>query len=152
LTEKNKLQNSFQKGKPAPFFIAENLLGQPATLLDYRGRFIAIDVWATWCGPCKRESPYFDELAEKYTDEKLVFVSVSVDEEKNDWKREADDKSKNVVQLWALQSDVFLHSYGIEGIPRFILIDPNGKIVSINMPRPSEQEFEAILQREVFKM
>ncbi len=151
LYNKNKLQNSFQRGKPAPFFVAENLLGELTTLMNFKGRFIAIDVWATWCGPCLEQSPYFDELAEKYTDEMLAFVSISVDEEKNDWKRDASDKSKNVLQLWAINKDIFMNAYGIDGIPRFMLIDPNGKIVNINMARPSEQEFEAILQREVFK-
>lgn len=151
LINKNRLQNSFQKGRPAPVFFAETLLGDTISLLNFKGRFIVIDVWATWCAPCKQESPYFDDLSEKYTSEKLAFVSISVDEEKYKWKRETGDKAKTILQLWALDKENFTNSYGIEGIPRFMLINPEGKIVNINMARPSEEEFETIIKREVVK-
>ena len=152
LIVKNRVQNSFQKGKPAAIFFAETLLGDTISLQSLKGRYLLIDVWATWCAPCKQESPYFDDLSEKYTSENLAFISISVDEEKFKWKRESGDKAKTVLQLWALNKEIFMSFYGIEGIPRFMLIDPEGKIVNINMARPSEEEFENILKREVLKI
>ena len=151
LIVKNKVQNSFQRGKPAAIFFAETLLGDTISLQNLRGRFLLIDVWATWCAPCKQESPYFDDLSEIYTSEKLAFISISVDEEKFKWKRESGDKAKTVLQLWALNKEIFMSSYGIEGIPRFMLISPDGKIININMARPSEEEFENIIKREILK-
>ena len=152
LIVKNRVQNSFQKGKPAAIFFAETLLGDTISLQSLKGRYLLIDVWATWCAPCKQESPYFDDLSEKYTSENLAFISISIDEEKFKWKRESGDKAKTVLQLWALNKEIFMSFYGIEGIPRFMLIDPEGKIVNINMARPSEEEFENILKREVLKI
>ena len=151
LVVKNRVQNSFQKGKPAAMFSAETLLGDTISLQSLRGRYLLIDVWATWCAPCKQESPYFDDLSEKYTSEKLAFVSISVDEEKYKWKMESRNKAKTVLQLWALNKEMFMGSFGIESIPRFMLISPDGKIININMARPSEEEFENIIKREILK-
>jgi thiol-disulfide isomerase/thioredoxin len=141
--------NSLMRGRPAPDFAASATGGTAFTLSQFRGRYVVLDVWATWCGPCRRESPLFEEMAERYTGERLLFAAVSVDEDRNAWKREALFKSERVLQLHidnALES--FLKPYAIEGIPRFILIDPSGRIVNAAMPPPSEPEFAAILLRE----
>ena len=66
------------------------------------------------------------------------------------WKLEAPMKSKRVLQLWAKnEKDEFTNGYAIASIPRFMLIDPMGKIVNANMPPPSDPEFENILRREI---
>ncbi|HAN40122.1 MAG TPA: hypothetical protein DCQ29_14565 [Chitinophagaceae bacterium] len=150
LAQRLALENSFARGKQAPAFKAETLAGTTIQLSDYANKFVVIDVWATWCGPCKQESPFFDRLAENYASDKLAFVSISVDENKDMWKMDVGDKSKQITQLWMPNASEFMQRYGIEGIPRFMLIAPNGKIVSLNMPRPSQMQFEQVLQQEVF--
>lgn len=149
LHEKNKSLNSMKRGKPAPEVHAETLNGKPFALSSLKNRFIVVDVWATWCGPCKKEAPYFKELAERYISESIAFVSLSIDEKKNDWKIDAMGKAEKVLQLWATNATEELNkNYNIESIPRFMLIDNKGRILNANMPRPSDPEFENILLKE----
>ena len=113
-------------------------------------RFVVLDVRATWCAPCKKEAPYFEELAEKYTSEQLAFVSVSIDENKNVWRMKAAGNKAKVLQLWAKNRDEdFTKSFAVSSIPRYMLIDPRGNIVNADLPPPSDPKFEAILQREI---
>jgi thiol-disulfide isomerase/thioredoxin len=144
------LENSLIKGLPAPAFEAVSIAGKNMTLKDFKGRYVVIDVWATWCGPCKQESPFFDRYAEMYVGDKVAFVSLSVDEGDNvfAWQFEAAGKSKRVVQLRVKDVFGFMKRYGIEMIPRFILIDPQGNIAMMNMPRASDKLFEDYLRRE----
>ncbi|HLO83114.1 MAG TPA: ABC transporter permease [Chitinophagaceae bacterium] len=150
LEKRLALENSLIKGMPAPLFDAVSIAGKKMTLKDFRGRYVVIDVWATWCAPCKQESPFFERYAEMYAGDKLAFVSLSVDEGNNvfSWQFEAAAKSKRVVQLRVDDAFGFMNKYGIEMIPRFILIDPQGNIAMMNMPRASDKLFEDYLRRE----
>jgi thiol-disulfide isomerase/thioredoxin len=142
--------NNVRRGNKAPALFAEALSGKDFSLSDLARRYVVIDVWATWCGPCKREAPYFDQYATKYTSENVAFVSLSVDEEKNAWKMAASQKSGRVLQLWAKGGPEDLaKNYAITSIPRFMLIDPKGNIVNAQMPPPSDPEFETILLKEI---
>jgi thiol-disulfide isomerase/thioredoxin len=145
------LQNSLIKGLPAPVFDAVSIAGKKMGLKDFKGRYVVIDVWATWCGPCKRETPFFERYAEMYGGDKLAFVSLSVDEGNNamSWQFEAAAKSKRVVQIRAEAPFEFMSKYAIESIPHFMLIDPEGKLRMINMPRPSDPLFEDYLKQQV---
>src|SRR5699024_3767417 len=89
---RNLAQSYFQtlqklgKGNDAPNFIAKNLENNTVNLNDYKGQYVVIDVWATWCGPCLRESPYFERTAIKYkNDDTIVFIALSTDENKEKW-------------------------------------------------------------------
>jgi thiol-disulfide isomerase/thioredoxin len=149
LKEKNTVLNNMKRGRPAPDIQAETLAGQPFKLSDLKNRFVVLDVWATWCGPCKKEAPYFKDLAERYTSEDIAFVSLSIDEKKNDWKVQAGGKAEKVLQLWAKNAKEEVgKNYNAEYIPRFILIDNKGRIVNAQMPKPSDPEFENILRKE----
>ncbi|MCW3074134.1 MAG: hypothetical protein JWP69_1203 [Flaviaesturariibacter sp.] len=150
LQEQAARMNSLQKGRPAPAFAALGMNDKDFNLSLLSRRYIVIDVWATWCGPCKREKPHFEELAERYTSENVAFVSLSIDEDKDAWRRGLSDASKRVLQLWAKNAaEDFGKSYAVASIPRFILIDPKGRIVNAQMPPPSDPEFEATLKREI---
>jgi thiol-disulfide isomerase/thioredoxin len=145
------LQNSLIRGLPAPAFEAVSIAGKNMGLKEFKGRYVVIDVWATWCGPCKRETPFFERYAEMYGGDKVAFVSLSVDEGNNamSWQFEAAAKSKRVVQIRAEAPFEFMSKYAIESIPRFMLIDPEGKLTMINMPRPSDPLFEDYLKQQV---
>jgi len=145
----NKRLNNLGRGKPAPDFKAVALNEKDFSLKDFAGRWLVVDVWATWCVPCKKESPFFEQLAEKYTSESVAFISLSVDQDKNAWRADSPDKSKRVLQLWATNSMSLSQYFAIEYIPRFMLIDPKGKIVNIKLPYPSDYEFEEILKKEL---
>lgn len=132
-------------GKPSPSFKNyESDKGKKMALSDFKGKYVFIDVWATWCGPCKYEFPYIIELEKKYHGKNITFLSISVDREKDKekWKKMIIKEGLGGVQLLAdkeIESQ-FIQDYFIEGIPRFILLDPQGNIVSYDTPRPSEPE------------
>ena len=141
LTEKFEKIQKLAKGNPSPQFAFEDVNGKMVKLDELQGKYVYIDVWATWCGPCKAEIPHLKELEEDYKDKNVEFVSISIDEPKNidAWKTMVAEKELKGVQLIAdkaWESD-FVQDYAISGIPRFILLDATGNIVSANAPRPS---------------
>ncbi|SFQ66792.1 redoxin family protein [Flavobacterium akiainvivens] len=145
----NKSLQNIDKGQPAPAIAATGLDKKPFTLEQYKGKLIAIDVWATWCAPCREESPKFEKLAIKYKNQPVEFVAISTDRNITDWYVDARQKSKSVLQVHANDGEAFGKDYIIEFIPRFILIDKDGKLINANMPRPSQKTFEETLRREL---
>ncbi|MXV37838.1 redoxin domain-containing protein [Flavobacteriaceae bacterium Ap0902] len=129
-------------GKPSPEFAMESIDGDIVRLSDFKGKYVYIDVWATWCGPCKREIPHLKELEQEYHDREIVFVSMSIDpaKDKQKWANFVKDEDLKGVQIFAendWKSD-FVKAYEIQGIPRFILVGKEGEIVSPDAPRPSD--------------
>ncbi|MDN3665856.1 TlpA family protein disulfide reductase [Algibacter miyuki] len=145
ITEKYEALKKLSKGAMSPTFTDYvNHAGGTSSLSDFAGKYVYIDVWATWCGPCLAEVPALQKVEKQYHGKNIEFVSLSIDtENKRDaWRKMVTDKSLGGVQLIAdkdWKSD-FVTAYQISGIPRFILIDPDGKIVSSNAPRPSKTE------------
>jgi thiol-disulfide isomerase/thioredoxin len=116
---------------------------------DLKGSYAYLDIWATWRGPCIREIPYFKDLEKKYKDSNIQFVSISIDpiDDLNKWKNFVSKKNLGGIQLYAegdWKSSI-ITDYAIEGIPRFILIDPEGNIVSADAMRPSDPKLVALL-------
>ncbi len=142
------------KGQPSPAFVGyDNFSGGITSLEDLKGKYVYIDIWATWCGPCKAEIPYLKKLEEAYHDKNIAFVSISVDKEKDrkKWQNMVEERSLGGIQLFAnlsFKSD-FVKKYEVKSIPRFILIDPDGNIVDANAPRPSYRStLDELLQNE----
>ena len=139
------------KGQPSPTFENyENYDGSTTSLNDLRGKYVYVDVWATWCGPCKREIPYLKEITEQFKDKDITFVSMSIDNPKDHdkWQEMVAQENLKGVQIFApnaWESD-FVQDYSILGIPRFILIDKDGMIVNSNAPRPSSEELSVLLK------
>ena len=139
--------NNQQKGKPLPPLFFEDENGKKVSLNQFKGKYVVIDFWATWCGPCKETSPIFDYQAKKYKyNENIVFLSASVDKDKNKWKLDLKNKKFNVTNWWLVNQDA-LQMLGVNGIPRFMMIDPQGKIYNADLPRPSETNFQDILDK-----
>jgi thiol-disulfide isomerase/thioredoxin len=140
----SKLNNT-----PSPSFNYDNYAGGKSKLEDFRGKYVYIDVWATWCGPCRAEIPFLKKAEEKYHDQNISFVSISIDQLKDveKWKTLIKEKELGGVQLFADNdwNSQFVKDFGITGIPRFILIDPMGKIVNADAARPSSSELQAQL-------
>ncbi len=147
--DKQYLITVLGKGEISPKFVAyENFKGGTTSLEDLKGKYVYIDVWATWCGPCKAEIPFLKEVEKAYHGKNIEFVSISVDKAKahEAWKQMVEEKELGGIQLFADNDwkSEFVQAYKINGIPRFILIDPQGNIVSADAPRPSSNDLKVL--------
>jgi thiol-disulfide isomerase/thioredoxin len=143
---KNKQAQLKLNNAPSPTFNYVNIDGKKTKLEDLRGKYVYIDVWATWCGPCRGEIPFLAKVEEKYKEKNIAFVSISVDEDKDfdKWKKFVSDKQLGGIQLFADKNwnSEFITSFGINSIPRFILIDPKGVVVNSDADRPSDPKLQ----------
>ena len=143
ITESYNKLKKVAKGSPSPKFVNyENYAGGKTSLDDLKGKYVYVDVWATWCGPCKAEIPFLKEVEEKYHGKNIEFVSISIDRSRDHekWKKMVEEKELGGTQLFADNdwNSSFVKGYLIQGIPRFILIDTEGNIINSNAPRPSD--------------
>jgi len=150
ITESYKKLLTVAPGQVSPTFVGyDNIDGSKTSLEDLKGKYVYVDVWATWCGPCKAEIPSLKALEKEFHKENIEFVSISVDKaaDREKWVAMVNDKELKGVQLFADKSwsSDFVQGYLIKGIPRFILIDPQGKIVNSNAPRPSSDKIKGLL-------
>ena len=150
--ENNK---AMAKGTISPKFVDYvDYKGGKKSLDSFKGKFVYIDVWATWCGPCIQQIPYLKSLEKEYHGKNIEFISISTDEHRRSggsweaaekkWKDFVKAKQLSGVQLWAGKDISFQQEYQINSIPRFILIDPQGKIVNSDAPRPSEPRLKEL--------
>lgn len=145
--EKWKTFASLIPGVIAPNINFELLNGDKKKLSDYKGKLLVVDVWATWCGPCKNEKPIFAQLANEFKDKPVVFLALSTDDNSKAWKKMLDDhKGENFYENGLAES---VDAYNINFIPRFIVIDKDFKIVNAFAPLPSSGELEALIEKNL---
>ena len=155
------LKRDLPKGAVSPTFVDyENFKGGKTSLKDLKGKYVYVDVWATWCGPCKAEIPSLKEVEKKYHGKNIAFVSLSIDDDRShggswekahdDWKEFVEKENLGGIQIFAPKGwkSEFVTGYRINGIPRFILIDPKGNIVTPTAPRPSSEELIKLFDAE----
>jgi len=146
LLEKHKyLLNIPRAGETAIDFTYPDKDGKELSLTSFKGNLVYVDVWATWCGPCKYQIPFLIQLEEDYHGKDITFMSVSVDTDKEAWEKMVAEKELGGVQLWANGWSEITKSYAINGIPRFMLFDANGNVISTNAPRPSSEDIRGLL-------
>ena len=137
----------------APNFTLDNITGQKVSLSDFKGKVVYIDFWATWCGPCVSEIPHSKKLKEKFAgNDSIVFMYVSVDNEDyiDEWKAFVKKKGMSGVQLIARdggKEEKVGERYGIQFIPRFVLIDKLGRVAYSEAPAPSSSESEKLIKQ-----
>ncbi len=141
-----KITKNLSPGMPSPKFVDYlDYKGGTKSLDDFKGKYVYIDVWATWCGPCMYEIPFMNKLEEKFKNSNIQFISISIDtkEDEPKWRKMIADKNMDHgTQLLADANfdSSFVKEYFIDGIPRFILLDPQGNIINQNAPRPSDEK------------
>lgn len=134
-----------KKGRPSPELGFEDINGKKWTLADLRGKYVYIDVWATWCVPCKGEIPHLKKIEEIFHGMNIAFVSLSCDRDRDKWEKMVKVEGLTGIQLWGGEDNEFLRKYRVQSIPRFIFLDPEGRIVNPDMTRPSDEKtLEAI--------
>ena len=147
-----KLYDTKPGGRAADFTYPDTG-GKMVSLSDFKGKVVLVDVWATWCGPCRQQIPYLKKLEEELHGEDIVFLGVSVDEskDKQKWLDFIEKEDLKGVQLLAGGWSKITKDYKINGIPRFMVFDKQGNIVSVDAPRPSSPELKRMLETELKK-
>ena len=140
INAKYKSAIALQKGAMAPSINGLTFSGDKFALKDYRGQYVYIFTWATWCGPCKVELPFYERMIEDYKDENIMFVGISVDKDKKKWTESFfyDNYPGLQVIVPGDWKSPFVRDYKMTSIPQFILINPEGEIEELNAERPTK--------------
>ncbi len=146
--EEQKVLNILSlEGQLSPDFNFESIIGKNVKLSNLRGKVVYIDVWATWCGECRKEFSHLKKVEALYHNSDVAFVGLSLDKDKNKWREMVNQfqlKGIQVIADKAWMSD-FVLAYQFGAIPRFILIDKQGYVVNADAPRPSNPNLIKLL-------
>ena len=129
-------------GQPAPEIALADPKGKIITLSSFKGKYVLVDFWASWCGPCRGENPNVVEAYEKFKKKNFTVLGVSLDESKEDWEDaiKADNLNwQHISDLKKWESTV-VSTYKIEGIPYNVLVDPNGIVIATELRGPALEE------------
>lgn len=122
-------------GKTAPSFSLADTAGKQVALNDFKGKYVLLDFWASWCVPCRKETPYLREALQKYGIRNFTIVSISIDTDQLKWMqavRKDEMHWTNLIDPAVSRTDV-IRGYYVPTIPTNLLIDPNGKILARNL-------------------
>jgi peroxiredoxin len=132
-----KANTTLQVGQPAPNFTQATPDGRQVSLTDYRGKYVLVDFWASWCGPCRQENPNLTKAYNQYKAKNFDVLSVSIDEARDraKWEKAIQDDQLPWTQVadlkgWRGQAAT---AYFITFIPQNFLVDPTGKIIALNL-------------------
>ena len=127
--------NDFKAGIEAPNFSIKDINGKEIELKNYAGKYVLLDFWASWCGPCRKEMPNVVKLYEEFKGKNFEIIGISLDSSEKDWKKAVTDMNMTWpqgcdFQLW--QSPV-ARKYNVQAVPSMILINPEGKIEALDL-------------------
>ncbi|SKD00672.1 Thiol-disulfide isomerase or thioredoxin [Chitinophaga ginsengisegetis] len=123
--------------------------GKVHHLKDFRGKVVLVDVWATWCKPCLAEQPALEALEKSFEGKEVVFLSISIDTEKDKWTNMVETKNLSGIHLYSNNQGSLIQDYEITEVPRFILFDKNGKMVSYDAIRPSDPKLKELIESKI---
>jgi peroxiredoxin len=139
-------------GKQAPEISLPDTEGKVISLSSFRGKYVLVDFWASWCGPCRRENPNIVEAYNKFKESNFTILGVSLDKNPEAWKKAIIDDNlswTHISDLKYWQSEV-VPLYGFQSIPFNVLVDPAGKVIAENLRGSAlEDKLSEILEGKI---
>lgn len=135
------------KGNVAPDFTVTDTKGADIKLSDYKGKLVYVDIWSPFCAPCIHEFTFCHKLQEELKGKNIAFLSLCLDEDEGRWKSNIEKYHLEGELLRAKEGwkSELMKQYAIKGVPRFLLIDKDGNIVSANAPYPSDASLKSMI-------
>ncbi len=136
-------------GQQAIDFMQPDANGTMISLSSFKGKYVLVDFWASWCAPCRNESPNLVKAYEKYKSKNFEILSITLDEKKDRWLKAIQDDHYTWTQVGDIKGweNAAARAYGIQGIPFNLLLDPNGVIIARNLRGEAlEKKLEEILK------
>lgn len=137
-----------KEGAVVENFSFVDLEGKSVSLMDYKDKIIYLDLWASWCGPCintfRTKTPFFEKKLEGNPD--IVLMYISIDEQPEPWKNYLSKNKMGGVHLFAgkgFEAEIMKY-FKVWGIPRYLIIGKDNKIIDVNAPRPGDEAFEVL--------
>lgn len=144
-------------GKPAPVFTLEDLAGKRVSLTSYKGKALLINFWATWCAPCRIETPWIVELRNQYAGQGFEVLGVSTDDLDNDNVKTLSNEKKEIANFVAkmhmqypilLAGDQLDHPYGgLDVLPESFFVDRAGRVVAVQFGLTSKEDIEGNIRK-----
>ena len=145
------------QGKPAPAFTLEDLSGKKLSLADYKGKAVLINFWATWCAPCKIETPWLIELRTQYAAQGFEVLGISADDlDRTDPQKLIEDKrqiarfvqQERIPYPVLIDADSISQPYGgLDSLPTSFYVSRNGVVVAAQLGLTSKEEIEANIKK-----
>ena len=144
-------------GKPAPAFALEDLSGNMVSLSKYKGKALLINFWATWCGPCKLETPWLVDLRNQYASQGFEIIGVSTDDIDRSDKEKLGEEKKEIARFVEqmhmpypvlIEGDLLSKPYGgLDAMPTSFFVDRTGKVVAVQMGITSKDDIASNIRK-----